>query len=265
MQRYVSRRSAAFVAGILIGLLAAASASATAPASSPLMKDPDAPYRVFVTEVGKTFVKDHAFVGRFATTVTMPNGTRRTIALIPTIYDGGLVVKLDDTVDGRHVGPNGNSYMAPNGSTTNGTSAAGTLMVQLRDLDHPDASLHLAPRAGSPPRLVWGNGEKVDPATAHFQVSIYEVGKTIAFGAPLTHEYSTMVANPDGSRRSLAVTPEQRDGETLVRIDDGGRIIEVPPGESVVTGNLVISVADMQQMLAAFRKYCAEADSPCNK
>jgi hypothetical protein len=265
VQRYVSRRGSAFFAGILIGLLAAASASAAGPAASQLMNDPDAPYRVFVTKIGKTFVKDHAFVGRFATTVSMPDGTRRTIELVPTIHDGGFVVKLDDTVHGKHVGSNGNSYMTPNGSTTNGTSATGTLMVQLRDLDHPGARMHLAPQAGSPPQLVWGNGGKVDPATTHFQVSIYQVVKTIAFGAPLTNEYSTMVADADGSRRSLAVTPEQRDGQTLMRIDDGGRITEVPVGESVVTGNLVVSVADMQQMLAAFGKYCAEADSRCNK
>jgi hypothetical protein len=255
----------AFGAGILIGLLAAASAPASAPATSQLTKAPDAPYRVFVTEIGKTFVKDQAFVGRFATTVTMPNGTRRTIELVPTIHDGDPLVKFDDTVGGRHVGANGNSYMSPNGSTINGTHAAGTLMVQLRDLDHPHARLHLAPQAGSPPRLVWGNGEKVDTATTHFQVSIYQVEKTIASGAPLTHEYSTTVASADGSRRMLAVTPVQRNGETLMRIDDGGRVTEVRPGESVVSGNVVVSVADMQQMLAAFRTYCTEAGARCKK
>lgn len=265
MQRCVSRHGAMFFTALLIGILAAASAFAATPASHQLMKDPEAPYRVFITEIGKTFVKDHSFVGRFEKTVTMPNGTHRTIELVPTIHDGGLVVKLDDTVHGRHVGSNGDSYMGPNGSTINGTSAAGTLMVQLRDMDHPAPGWRLKLQAGSPPRLVPGQGGKVDPATTHFQVSIYQVRKTIAFGMPLTREFSTSVARADGSSRNLTVTPEQRDGRTLVRIDDGGHVTEVPPDRPIVTGNVVVSVADMRPMLAAFEKYCAhEANSRCD-
>lgn len=266
MQPKAFRRAAAIFTGMLVGVLGTIAAPAATPAASQLMEDPGAPYRVFITEIGQTFVKDHSFVGRFATTVTMPNGARRSIELTPTIHDGGLVVKLDDTVDGRHVGSNGDSYMGPNGTTINGTPAVGDIMVALRDTDHPDVDSHVAMQAGSLPRLVWRNGDKSDPRTAHFEVSIYQVERTVAFGAPLLHEYSTSVATADGSIRSIALKPEQRDGKTMVQFRDGNRVTELPLGNAIVSGNLIVSVADMRPVLAAFQRYCADAShSRCNR
>lgn len=266
MQSKIFRRGAAIFTGMLFGVLGAATAPAATPASTQLLEKPGAPYRVFITEIGQTFVKDHPFVGRFATTVTMPNGARRSIELTPTIHDGGLVVKLDDTVDGRHVGSNGDSYMGPNGTTTNGTPAAGDIMVALRDMDHPDVGAHVALQAGSLPRVVWGDGDKSDPRTAHFEVSLYEVEKAIAFGAPLLHEYSTSVATAEGSARNITLKAGQWDGETMVQFDDGSRVMELPLGDRIVSSNLVVSVTDMRPVLAAFEKYCTGGShSRCNK
>lgn len=262
MQPNVCRRDNAILAAILVGTLT--SAFAATPVSRQLVQDPDAPYRVFITEVGKSFVKDHPFAGHFTTTVTMPNGTHRTIELVPTIHDGGLVVKLDDTMDGTHVGPNGDSYMGPDGTTINGAPAVGELMVVMHDMDHPDSRWHFTPRPGSPPRLVWDDGEQVDPATTHFRVSIYQVEKIIAFGKPLTHEYSTSLAGADGLPRNITLTPESVGGKTMMRLDDGGHVTEMPLGDRIVTGNLVVSVADMRPMLAAFKKYCAQERMRCD-
>ena len=266
MQPNTLRRSAAVFTGTLVGVLIATAALAATPASTQLMEQPGAPYRVFITEIGQTFVKDQPFVGRFATTLTMPNGKHRSIELVPLIHDGGLVVKLDDRVEGRHAGSNGDSYMGPDGTTINGTPAAGDIMVALREMDQPDARPHLVSQSGSAPRIVWGDGSKIDPSTAHFEVSIYQVEKTIAFGAPLLHEYSASLARTDGSPRSITLTPEQRGGKTIVRFDDGGKVIEFSPDDRISSGNLVVSVADMRPMLAVFEKYCAdESRSHCNR
>jgi hypothetical protein len=266
MQPDISRRGAAILVGMLLAVPGAAIAVAATPASTRLMESLGVPYRVFITEIGQTFLKDQSFVGHFATSLTMPNGTRRSIRLVPTIHDGGLVVKLDDTVDGKHVGSNGNSFMGPNGTTINGTPAAGEIMVALREMDHPDTVAHLASHAGSPPRVARGNGDKIDPRTARFEVSIYQVEKTVAFGAPLLREYSASLAGAHGSPRDITLTPEQRDGKTVVRFDDGGKVTDLPLDDPVVSGNLVVSVADMRPAFAAFEKYCTDGShSPCRK
>lgn len=77
---------------------------------------------VCIDEIKQNFVFGATFEGRYATTVTLSDGTTRTIELTPTIRDGRAVVELKDT--------GGCTYMGLNGTTTNGN-----LMVQIRDVD----------------------------------------------------------------------------------------------------------------------------------
>ncbi|MGB6487668.1 MAG: ATP-dependent Clp protease adaptor ClpS [Steroidobacteraceae bacterium] len=87
--------------------------------------DPDLSRRRFVVcidEIKQNFVFGATFEGRYARTVTLSDGTTRTIELTPTIRDGRPVVELKDT--------GGCTYMGLNGTTTNGS-----LMIQIRDLD----------------------------------------------------------------------------------------------------------------------------------
>jgi ATP-dependent Clp protease adapter protein ClpS len=87
--------------------------------------DPDPSRRRFVVcidEIKQNFVFGATFEGRYATTVTLSDGTTRTIELTPMMHAGRVVVELKDT--------GGCTYMGLNGTTTNGK-----LMVQIRDLD----------------------------------------------------------------------------------------------------------------------------------
>jgi hypothetical protein len=79
-------------------------------------------FMVCLDEVKQNFVFGDRFVGSHTRTVTMSDGSTRTIELTPMIRNGKAVVELNDT---GHI-----SYMGINGTTTNGN-----LMVQLRDLD----------------------------------------------------------------------------------------------------------------------------------
>jgi ATP-dependent Clp protease adapter protein ClpS len=77
---------------------------------------------VCIDEIQQNFVFGAEFNGRYATTVTLSDGTTRAIELTPMIHDARPVVELKDT--------GGCTYMGLNGTTTNGK-----LMVQIRDLD----------------------------------------------------------------------------------------------------------------------------------
>jgi ATP-dependent Clp protease adapter protein ClpS len=77
---------------------------------------------VCIDEIQQNFVFGAEFEGRYSTTVTLSDGTTRTIELTPVIRDGRPVVEFKDS--------GGCTYMGLNGTTTNGK-----LMVQIRDLD----------------------------------------------------------------------------------------------------------------------------------
>ena len=76
---------------------------------------------VCLDEIRQNFVFGERFVGSHTKTVTMSDGSMRTIKLTPTIHEGRPVVELNDT---GHI-----SYMGLNGTTRNGN-----LMVQLREI-----------------------------------------------------------------------------------------------------------------------------------
>jgi hypothetical protein len=79
-------------------------------------------FLVCLDEIQQNLVFGEQFTGSYTNTVTMSNGSTRTIKLTPMLRDGRPVVELNDT---GHI-----TYMGLNGTTTNGT-----LMVQLRDIE----------------------------------------------------------------------------------------------------------------------------------
>ncbi len=85
-------------------------------------------YFVSLHEITQHFVFGERISGAYTQTVTLSNGSTRTVKLTPMVHDEhGEVVELNDN---GHI-----SYMGPNGTTTNGK-----LMVQLRELPmlYPD-------------------------------------------------------------------------------------------------------------------------------
>ena len=79
-------------------------------------------FLVCLDEIQQNLVFGDQFAGSYIKTVTLSDGSTRTVKLTPMIREGRPVVELNDT---GHI-----SYMGPNGTTTNGT-----LMVQLRDIE----------------------------------------------------------------------------------------------------------------------------------
>jgi hypothetical protein len=92
------------------------------------MEDPVKKFAVFIDEVRQNFVFGDAFEGQYVRTVTLSDGSSRTVKLTPVIRDGEQLLELD--VDG-HV-----TYMGPNGTTTN----RDTLMVAVREWPEESAA-----------------------------------------------------------------------------------------------------------------------------
>jgi ATP-dependent Clp protease adapter protein ClpS len=82
---------------------------------------------VCLDEITQNFVFGDRFGESYTSTVTLSNGSTRTIRLTPAVRDGGDCLELNDS---GHI-----SYMGLNGTTTNGR-----LMVQVRELPllYPD-------------------------------------------------------------------------------------------------------------------------------
>jgi hypothetical protein len=78
-------------------------------------------FLVSIDEIRQNFVFGDEFAGRYTKTITLSDGTVRSIELTPMIHRGMQVVEFNDT--------GGRTYMGLNGTTTNGN-----LMVQLRDV-----------------------------------------------------------------------------------------------------------------------------------
>jgi hypothetical protein len=109
--------------GFCAGLLAAHLPRAMATGGSAVRSGPAGrTFAVSIDEIRQNLVFAEEFRGHYATTVTLSDGTRRTIELTPMLHDGVEVVELRDS--GRH------SWMGLDGTTTNGQ-----LMVQVRDMD----------------------------------------------------------------------------------------------------------------------------------
>ena len=83
-------------------------------------------FMVCIDEVQQNFVFGEQFKGRYTKTLTLSDGSTRTIELTAMMRNGMPVVEFKDT--------GGVTYMGVNGTTTNGR-----LMVQVRDFDLPEA------------------------------------------------------------------------------------------------------------------------------
>src|SRR6478752_1875078 len=77
---------------------------------------------VCIDEIQQNFVFGEEFAGRYVKTVTLADGTTRTLELTPVVRNGELMIELNDS---GHC-----SYMGIDSTTTNGR-----LMVQVRDVD----------------------------------------------------------------------------------------------------------------------------------
>lgn len=108
---------AGFAGGILVSHLPVASA-ATVSGATDLSSQK---FMVSIDELRQSFVFGQEFTGQYSKTVTMSNGTKRHIELVPMVHDGMQVIELKDN--------GGHTYMGLNGTTTNGK-----LMVQVRDV-----------------------------------------------------------------------------------------------------------------------------------
>jgi hypothetical protein len=126
-----SRTSLAIVllmTGFCAGLLAANLPHAVASDSTPGTGLAGRTFAVSVDEIRQNLVFAKKFRGHYATTVTLSDGTLRTIELTPMVHDGIEVVEIKDS--------GSRSYMGLDGTTTNGQ-----LMVQVRDMDTLNARL----------------------------------------------------------------------------------------------------------------------------
>jgi hypothetical protein len=126
-----------FVAGVavsLAGVTLATSTSLAAKATQYL----HAKYSVSLDEVKQSFVFGEPFTDSYTHTVTMSDGTQRTISLRPMMHDGMQVIELRDKA-GTGAGNGGLSYMGTNGTTTDGK-----LMISVKDLDAIRAQMKAA-------------------------------------------------------------------------------------------------------------------------
>jgi ATP-dependent Clp protease adapter protein ClpS len=92
---------------------------------------------VFIHEIRQEIVSGDELGQRYTQTVSLSDGSTRTIELTPMFHNGMPVVEFKDT---GHL-----SYMGLNGTTTNGT-----LMVQIRDYDAARAEWNRWTTATSP-------------------------------------------------------------------------------------------------------------------
>ena len=83
-------------------------------------------FLVSIYEIQQELAWAEEFTGRYAKTVTLSDGTTRTIELTPVMRDGRPAVEFVDTGYRTHMG------LAP---VHTGTHTNGNLMVQIVDLD----------------------------------------------------------------------------------------------------------------------------------
>ena len=246
-RRFVLDAGLLSVALITGAMLASVSVAAATVATTP-HDDAIAPYIVSIDEIAQTFVANHLFTGSYATAVTMANGSKRAIKLTPLIKEGMLVVHLEVLIDGRSARPNGNSYMGPNGTTSDGK-----LMVRLQNPDFPPSAWEWVSSHGKL-APVPAKGVTPNPAKTRFLVSVYEIKKNVVFGQSFSDHYTKRVTMADGSQRTIDITAENKDGKPAIKLDDSGRVEWLDPNGTAIDGKLTVLVGDMQSMAAASRK-----------
>jgi len=121
MKRNVLTSAVLLMAGFGIGVLASHFPVASASAVPEVTALSHQKFLVSIDEVRQNFVFGQEFSGQYSKTVTLSDGSKRHIELIPMVHNGTQVVEFKDN--------GGHTYMGLNGTTTNGT-----LMVQVRNV-----------------------------------------------------------------------------------------------------------------------------------
>jgi hypothetical protein len=116
-----ARVTAALFLGFAGGLFAANFSLATASSASTTSDLAKREFMVFLDETKQNFVFGDRFSGHYKRTVTMSDGSTRTIELTPMVHNSMQVVELKD---GGHL-----SYMG-----LNGTMTSENLLVRLVDV-----------------------------------------------------------------------------------------------------------------------------------
>jgi hypothetical protein len=127
-----------FAAGAAVSLAGVALATTTSEAEK-ATRYLDAKYSVSLDEVKQSFVFAEPFTDSYTHTVTMSDGTQRTISLRPVMHNGMQVLELSDKKTGS--ADAGVTYMGTNGTTTDGK-----LMISVKDLDAIRAQMKAAKR-----------------------------------------------------------------------------------------------------------------------
>ena len=128
-----------FVAGVAVSLAGVTLATSTSTSlAAKATQYLHAKYSVSLDEVKQSFVFAEPFADSYTHTVTMSDGTQRTISLRPMMHDGMQVIELRDKA-GTGAGNGGLSYMGTNGTTTDGK-----LMISVKDLDAIRAQMKAA-------------------------------------------------------------------------------------------------------------------------
>ena len=86
---------------------------------------------VCIHEIKQEVVFADEFAGQYRKTVTLSDGTTRTVELTPRMDDGGLVVELNDTGYRTYMGV----MPVPTGAHTNGS-----LMVRVYEMPEPSGA-----------------------------------------------------------------------------------------------------------------------------
>lgn len=128
MQPGIVKSVTLLAAGFGVGFLFSRFPTAFAASSSGASPLSQRQFAVSIDEVRQNFVFGDKFAGHYAKTVTLSDGSKRRIELTPMVHDGMHVVEFKDN--------GGHTYMALNGTTTNGQ-----LMVQLRDVNDMNREL----------------------------------------------------------------------------------------------------------------------------
>lgn len=200
-------------------------------------------YSVSIDQIGKVFIAGHPFVGSYTTTVTLSNGSRRTIKLTPMMHEGKFVVRLSDS------GMGAGTFMGPMGgraTAINGNPSKGMVMVQLGTADYPPSAWKWVP----PMKAELKDGTVPNPATTRFVVSLYEVTSEDAFAQDFTRRFAKTVTMADGSRRAISLTAAVHEGQAMLKLDDNGRVAWLAPDAAHLDDGLMIQTRDMDPFVA---------------
>ena len=128
MKSYLAKAALLVLAGFAAGILVSNVPRANAANAGDPVDIGQKRFLVSIDEIQTNFVFGDEFSGSYTRTLTLSDGSTRTIQLTPMLHDGMQVVEFKDS--------GGHTYMGLNGTTTNGK-----LMVQLRDRDAMEMQL----------------------------------------------------------------------------------------------------------------------------